>query len=122
MPLTYLDFDYSEDSEGDGTFDAIASVPHAQAAGLMGEIARVLGWAHGLWPDGCAPLDEGGIWHYDLQGVQEVHSPLAFEFNAAGGELNATLCAATPPRTTVHFTVSGRPDFCAEFRAAFAVP
>ena len=34
MDLNYLDFDYSEDADGVGTFDAMASVAPAQIAAL----------------------------------------------------------------------------------------
>ena len=35
MTLDYLDFDYSEDDEGTGTFDAMACVTEAQWARLQ---------------------------------------------------------------------------------------
>ena len=42
MPLNYLDFDYSEDADGNGTLDAMASVLPAQLPALQSEIAAVL--------------------------------------------------------------------------------
>ena len=42
MPLNYLDFDYSEDADGNGTLDAMASVLPAQLPALQNEIAAVL--------------------------------------------------------------------------------
>ena len=121
MALHYLDFDYSEDADGTGTFDAIASVAQAQAHALKAEVAAVLGWAHGLWPGGCAPLDEGGTWHYDLQGAQEVSTPLQLDFDPAEGQLHAAPGAAGPPRTSLHLAISGGPGFCEAFREAFSV-
>ena len=81
MDLNYLDFDYSEDADGVGTFDAMASVAPAQIAALHAEISAVLTWAHQHWPDACAPLEEGGAWHYDLHGVQEIITPLLLDFD-----------------------------------------
>lgn len=121
MDLAYLDFDYSEDADGTGTFDAIASVAAAQAPALQAEVAAVLGWAHGLWPDGCAPLDEGGAWHFDLQGAQEVSTPLQLEFDPAEGQLHANPGVPAPPRTTLHLAITGGPDFCEAFREAFSL-
>ena len=42
MTLDYLDFDYSEDDEGTGTFDAMACVTEAQWARLQQEITQLL--------------------------------------------------------------------------------
>jgi hypothetical protein len=46
MPLSYLDFDYSEDEQGWGNFDAMASVLPPQRPALQAELAQVLNWAH----------------------------------------------------------------------------
>ena len=42
MNLNYLDFDYSEDADGTGTFDAMASVSPAQVPALHAEISAML--------------------------------------------------------------------------------
>lgn len=52
MTLDYLDFDYSEDDEGTGTFDAMACVTEAQWARLQHEITQVLQWCHEQFPEG----------------------------------------------------------------------
>jgi hypothetical protein len=121
MTLNYLDFDYSEDADGIGTFDAMASVLPAQLPALQGEIAEVLSWAHMQWPDACGPLEEGGLWQYDLQGSQEVVTPLALVFNAADGRLHTSADTPAPARTTLTFTLSGSHDFCRALRNAFAI-
>ena len=121
MPLNYLDFDYSEDADGNGTLDAMASVLPAQLPALQSEIAAVLAWAHAHWPGACAPLEDGGTWHYDLHGVQEVQSPLTLSFDEAAGQLHTTTGSAAPPRTTLTLTLSGRSDFCTALREAFEV-
>lgn len=120
MPLLhYLDFDYSEDADGIGTFDALASVMPPKLPALQAEITAVLQWAHAHFPQGCGPLDEGGIWHWDLQGSQEVSTPLALEWEAAAGRLHATPGTPAPPRTTLGLSLSGQAAFCDALREAF---
>ena len=121
MDLNYLDFDYSEDADGVGTFDAMASVAPAQIAALHAEISAVLTWAHQHWPDACAPLEEGGAWHYDLQGVQEISTPLLLDFDETSGQLRTAAGNPAAPRTTITLTISGGADFCAALREAFGL-
>ena len=121
MSLRYLDFDFIEDAEGTGTFDAMASVLPAQVAPLQAEISAVLAWAHQHWPDACGPLEEGGAWQYDLQGVQEVSTPLVLEFDAASRQLRTVAGTPAPPRTAITLSISGGADFCAALREAFGI-
>ena len=121
MNLNYLDFDYSEDADGVGTFDAMASVQPAQSPALHAEISAVLVWAHQHWPDACGPSEDGGIWHYDLQGVQEVSTPLVLTFDDTAGQLRAAPANPAPSRTTITLTISGNADFCGALRDAFAI-
>ena len=121
MTLNYLDFDYSEDADGTGTFDAMASVSPAQVAALHAEIAQLLAWAHAQFPDGHGPQEDGGQWQYDLQGVQEVSTPLALDFDAVAGCISCTAGAASTPRTTITLSISGSAAFCEALREAFGV-
>ena len=121
MTLNYLDFDYSEDYEGTGTFDAMAAVSPAQLPAVQAEIAEVLAWAHAHFPGACGPADEGGEWDYDLSAVQEVATPLALEFDAASGRIATHPGVPGVPRTTVTLSVSGSSAFCAALREAFAL-
>ena len=121
MLLRYLDFDFSEDTEGTGTFDAMASVAPAQVAALQAEISAVLAWAHQHWPDACGPAEHSGAWLYDLRGVQEVSTPLVLEFDETAGQLHTMAGSPAPPRTTITLTISGSADFCATLREAFDV-
>ena len=121
MNLQYLDFDYSEDAEGSGTFDAMASVSPAQLPALHAEISQVLAWAHRRFPDACGPSEEGGEWQYDLQGVQEVSTPLAIGFDAPAGSLATVPGTPAPPRTTLTLSISGHAGFCAALREAFGI-
>lgn len=82
--LDWLDFDYSEDPQGHGSFDAMASVTAAQLPALQRELERVLAWAHREFGGVRAPLDEGGDWDFELQGLQEVPAPLDLRWTSAG--------------------------------------
>ena len=121
MQFHYLDFDYSEDAEGTGTFDAMASVAPAQVAALYAEVSELLSWAHTQFPDACRAQEDGGDWQYDLQGAREHTTPLALEFDAVDLCLRSVAHAAAEPRTTVTVSISGNAEFCATLRAAFAL-
>ncbi|MEJ8812235.1 hypothetical protein WKW77_14220 [Variovorax ureilyticus] len=102
MTLDYLDFDYSEDTEGVGVFDAMATVRPPQLAAVQAEIEKVLGWANSVFAGRRGPVEDGGEWDYDLQEMQE---------NAPG-----------EPWHTVTLSISGTEAFCAAFREAFDLP
>ena len=71
MPLNYLIFDHSEDTQGIGTFEAMASVTPEHLAAVHAEVALVLAWAFATFPDEHGPLDQGFAWDHDLQAQQE---------------------------------------------------
>jgi hypothetical protein len=119
MTLSYLDFDYSEDYEGVGTFDAMASVSPQQWPALQSEVAQVLTWCQQQFPQGPAPLEDGGDWDYDLQGSEETVAPLALQFNAATGAIERRAGAPGEPRITLTLSVSGSPSFCQALLSAF---
>ncbi len=121
MTLNYLDFDYSEDADGVGTLDAMASASPAQVPALHAEIVAVLAWAHQHWPGACGPVEEGGEWHYDLQGVQEVSTPLTLALDDATLQLRVAAGSPAPARTTVTLTLSGSAAFCGALRDAFGI-
>lgn len=119
MELRYLDFDYSEDTDGQGVFDAMASVDTARRGALHAEAAAVLAWAHAAFPDACGPAEDGGEWHYALHGARETTVPEALDFDPRTGGLTVQDQPAGPPRHTLVLTVAGSPGFCEAFRAAF---
>ena len=121
MELHYLEFDYSEDDEGTGTFDAMASVARAQVAALYAEVSSVLVWAHSQFPDSCAAQEDGGQWQYDLQGVQEQSTPLVLEFDADDVCLRSSTRAPAAARTVVTLSISGSAQFCGALREAFGI-
>ena len=67
LPLQYLIFDASDDGEGTGTWDAMASVHAADVPAVWAEVQAVLAWAEHNSPGPRAPLDEGGAWDADEQ-------------------------------------------------------
>lgn len=105
MTLDYLDFDYSEDTEGIGVFDAMATVRPQQLAAVRAEVEQVLGWANDVFSGRRGPVEDGGEWDYDLQEMQEKDAALPGE-----------------PRHTMTLSISGTEAFCAAFREAFDLP
>lgn len=95
-PLRYLDFDYSEDTEGHGTFDAMATTVPANTREVLAEVAQVLAWANAAFPDAQGALEDGAAWDFDLQQTSEA-----------------------PGLDTVTFSLSGTADFCAALREQF---
>jgi hypothetical protein len=70
MGLNFLIFDASDDGEGTGTWDAMASVRSADLPAVMAEVQTVLAWAEQHSPGPRGPLDEGATWDAD----QQVHT------------------------------------------------
>ena len=100
MSLQFLDFDYSEDPDGGGSFDAMASVRPAQLDAVRAEVAEVLEWAATMFAGQRAPLDEGGEWDLDLQ---------------------ERVDGASPPWHVLTLSISGSPAFCAAFIQRFGL-
>jgi hypothetical protein len=121
MSLDYLDFDFSEDAEGHGSFDAMAAAAPAQLPALQAEVLRVLQWAHRDFAGSRGALDEGGDWDYELQGVQEVATTLEARYEEGSGRLELRPGATGAPRVTLSLTLSGTPAFCEAFRREFGI-
>lgn len=113
----YLDFDISEDADGNVTFDALATVAAAQWPALLAEVAALLQWAERDFGGQRAPLDEGGDWDCELQGSQEAVTPLAFAGPDAGGQLQALPHGTATLRYTLGVTVSGNAAFAEAWHA-----
>jgi hypothetical protein len=67
MQLQFLIFDTSDDAEGTGTWEAMASVREADLQALLDEVQWVLARAHASQPGPQGPLDDGGAWDADEQ-------------------------------------------------------
>ena len=119
MRLNYLEFDYSEDADGVGTFDALAATAPAHNTAVLAEVAVVLTWAHAAFEAQRAPLEEGGEWDYDLQGWREFSAVDALDFDEDSGELSLQPQAAGAARHSVSLSITGTPDFCTAFRERF---
>jgi hypothetical protein len=90
-PCTTLDFDYSEDDDGNGTWDAMASVTPTHLSALLAEVAEVLRWAHRDFGGRPAPLDEGGDWDWALHSLHEKGAaPCALHYDAASASVVLT--------------------------------
>ena len=67
MPLNYLIFDTSDDGEGTGTWEAMASVRAEELPAVKAEAEAVLQCAMANEPGPRGSLDEGGVWDADEQ-------------------------------------------------------
>jgi hypothetical protein len=119
MTLDYLEFDYSEDEEGTGTWDAMASVKAERVAALAAEIAQLLQWALRRFSGRQGAVEEGMDWDYDLQSQDEDGQPLPARFDIASGQL--TLQASATGYTTVSLSLSGSAQFGDALREAFGL-
>jgi hypothetical protein len=96
MQLHYLDFDFSDEESGRGSFDAMACVTSARLPAVRQEVAEVLAWTSAAFGPAGA-LEDEGEWDYALQEVVEPDA-----------------------RTTLTLTLGGSPAFCDAFRDAFS--
>ncbi len=119
MPLQYLEFDYSEDTEGVCTFDAMASTSAQHVAAVHAEVAEVLAWAFDAFAGQRGPLEDGCTWDYDLQSQQEYSVSESLEFDPATGRVSVRAQAPGSPRHTVTLSISGSPAFGLAFRDQF---
>lgn len=67
MTLHYLIFDASDDGEGTGSWEAMASVRSPELDAVLAEVQAVLTAAERRAPGPRGSLDEGGTWDADLQ-------------------------------------------------------
>lgn len=119
MKLHYLDFDFSEDVQGHGSFEAMASVLTSRLPELESEVLQVLAWAHREAPGERGALEEGGQWDYLLHAVHEVATPLDVRYEPGAGDLGWRAGLAGAPRVTLSLTLTGTPAFCTAFRQSF---
>jgi len=115
VELHYLDFDYTEDADGNGSFEAMASVMPAHRDALLAEVACVLRWAHDTFPGMHGPLDAGGEWDHELQGVNEVATTLELSFDAQHGRVDVRPGNTGVTRLAISLSVVGTPAFCDAF-------
>ena len=121
MSLQYLDFDYSEDDHGHGSFEAMASVPASRVAALHAEIAQVLDWAHATFAGQRAPLEEGGEWDYLLDAQLEWTAPASLTYDEVTRRFSSHAGSAAEPRHAVTVSISGSAQFCDALRDRFGL-
>lgn len=121
MTLHYLDFDYSEDDEGTGTWDAMASVLPAQLDALLEEVAQVLAWAQLAFAGRQGPIEDGADWDYDLQGVHEVTTAQHPRFDEATRRVLLHPDASGTGRYILTLSLSGTPAFGQALREQFGL-
>jgi len=119
MDLHFLDFDYSEDDEGTATWDAVASVPVERLEALLAEIREVLAWAHAECGTGPAPLEEGGLWQYDLQWEPDGAPLQALHFDARTRGFDPVPRGQPGERITLTLSLGGGPAFAEAFASHF---
>lgn len=121
MELQYLDFDYSEDEAGQGTWDAMASVPQARWSDLLAEVAQLLHWASHDFAGRQAPLEDGGDWDFDLSAQDDDNGcPLRLRWDRASRAITGD--APQPGGyTTLTLTLTGTAHFGDALRASFGL-
>lgn len=119
MTLDYLEFDYSEDEEGTGSWDAMASVKSERVPALAAEIGQLLSWAGQAFAGRQGAVEEGFDWDYDLQAQDDDGKVLTALFDKGSGAL--TLQASATGRTTVNLSISGSPQFGDALRETFGL-
>ena len=67
MQLQYLIFDASDDGEGNGSWEAMASVPPDELSAVIAEVRAVEAAAQSDAPGPRGALDDGGAWDLDVQ-------------------------------------------------------
>jgi hypothetical protein len=121
MSLRYLEFDFSDDTDGVCTLDAMASVAVSDLPALRAEIEQVLRWAFEHAGGQRGAPEEGGEWDFDLQGPQEWPEASHWRFDAQRRQLEAPRGAAVSDAGwhTVSLSFSGSEAFCQALRSRF---
>ncbi|MGD9774251.1 hypothetical protein [Diaphorobacter sp.] len=121
MTLHFLDFDYSEDDEGTATWDAVASVPAHRLAQLQDEVAALLAWAHAEFSALRGPVEDGGLWDYDLQCERDGQPLLALSFDGRTGQLHPLPAVQPHEWVTLTLSISGAGAFADAFSTRFGI-
>lgn len=122
MSLSYLDFDYSEDNQGTSTWDAMACVTTERLPALLAEITLVLNWAQQQFGAQNGPLDDGGLWDYDLQSLPEPLTPaLQLHYDAQAQRIILAQPPQSQARYTLTLTLSGGTAFAQAFQVHFGL-
>ncbi|AVO40209.1 hypothetical protein [Simplicispira suum] len=121
MVLEYLDFDHSDDADGAGSWDALASVRPVRLPAALREVQSVLAWAHAAFGAPDAGGVELGEWSYALHCSQEGVGDRALAYDAGRKALDHTPLASDSGRCTLSLTVSGSAGFSQALAQAFGL-
>ena len=119
MGLNYLVFDASADTDDQGCFDAMVTVTPAHLNAAQAEIAQVLDWAEANFPGQRGPVDEGGVWDFDLQSQQEWSVDEGLFYDLAQRRFSRGPGAPGAARHVLTLSLSGDAAFSAAFRDHF---
>lgn len=121
MTLDYLDFDFSDDDAGGGSFDAMAAVVRDRLPALLHEVGAVLAWACAAFGPATA-VDDGGEWDFELQGSDEsgIALPVTWDMRDGEARLEPSASGADDQSfITLTLTLGGSPAFCEAFAERF---
>ena len=121
MTLRFLEFDYSEDSEGTCTWDAVASVSADRLAKLCAEITNLLAWASAEGGALRGPVESGGVWDYDLQCERDGQPLQALHYDAQAQLLEPVPQALPGERVTLSLSLSCTADFSEALASRFGL-
>jgi hypothetical protein len=120
MELHYLDFDFSDEESGRGSFDAMAAVAPSRMPALLAEMSAVLRWAGRTFGPAGA-LQDDGEWDYELEGTAEPNTPLDVAYDEGSGQLSVAPTPTGQALATLTLTLSGSAAFCEAFQREFGL-
>lgn len=119
MQLQYLDFEFSDEENGRGSFDAMASVFPDRVPAVLAEMTAVLHWAINAFGP-CGQAEEEGEWAYDVQGLIEPGTPLNVMVDERSGDVSLAPISGSK-RATFTLTLTGTRTFCEALRRRFEI-
>jgi hypothetical protein len=122
MQLHYLDFDFSDEDSGRGSFDAVAAVAAGRVPAVLEEINLVLAWACRVFgpvatPDNSGASDDSDEWNYQVQAFAAGH--VLDMCRDGSGRVGIRSAVPHDALTELTFTLSGSSAFCEAFRQEF---
>lgn len=116
--LQFLEFDISDNADGQFTWDALATVHEAQWPALQAEAQALLRWAHHTLGGERGPWDEGGDWDFDLQLQRELVLTDQLDYDADRHRFTHSPATQGHTRYVLHLTLSGGVALDATLREA----
>lgn len=117
MQLQYLDFEFSDEENGRGSFDAMASVFPDRVPAVLAEMTQVLRWAVDAFGS-AGQLEEDSEWAHAVQAIIEPSTPLKVLVDEGSGEVSLEPVGGSK-RVTFTITLTGSRAFCDALRQRF---